>query len=191
VHGRCVSVDLSQAGGSRGFEVSAGGLTTAITITGSAQSDSINGGSGADVLNGGEGNDSLDGGDGVDTYTGGDGADQFQFFLAATDLDTGAGVATVTDVVLDFNSVQGDRVQGLYGAATATNYQEAAASVADLATLLAAADTALNGTVRYYLGEVTGGPSYLVTDQDGTGVTQVIQLDNVTLATFQQSDIVA
>ena len=77
------------------------------------------------------------------------------------------------------------------GAGDGTTYVEAGAAVADLATLLSDADTALDGTVVYYVGQVTGGDSYLVVDTDGNGYTDVIQLSGVALTGIEAADIVA
>lgn len=68
------------------------------------------------------------------------------------------------------------------------NYIENLTPVADLATLLTAADTALDGTIKYYFG-VDGSDGYLVTDSDGTGYTDVIKLTGV--MTISTADIVA
>jgi Ca2+-binding RTX toxin-like protein len=70
------------------------------TCDGGAGNDLIRGGQGDDVLRGGDGNDFLSGDRGSDTITGGAGADIFHTF-------SGAGL----DVVTDFNSGEGDRVQ--------------------------------------------------------------------------------
>ena len=113
------------------------------------------------------------------------------FFFATADIDT--ATVAVTDLIRDFSGIggQGDAIHGSYGAATGANYFEAGASVADLATLLTAADVALDGAVQYYVGQVTGGDTYLVTDADGGGHTEVIQLVGVALANIQLADIVA
>lgn len=166
------------------------GSSGADYIVGSASNNVLSGGSGNDYINGGDGNDTITGGAGVDTLVGGLGADTFVF--ATADIDTTAGA--VTDKITDFKSSEGDKLKlGAAGDATLStgNYLEAGAAVADLATLLGAADTALDGTVKYYLGQVTGGASYLVIDTDGTGYTDVIELTGVTLATFAATDIIA
>lgn len=64
-------------------------------------------------------------------------------------------------------------------AAVVGNYAENETAVADIATLLTAADTALNGTVDFYFG-VVGSDGYLVQDDNGTGHTNFIQLTGVT-----------
>jgi len=61
--------------------------------------DTLTGGAGNDLINGGEGEDNLTGGPGSDTLTGGAGADSFVFLR-------GHG----TDVITDFNPLEGDRL---------------------------------------------------------------------------------
>jgi beta-glucanase (GH16 family) len=70
------------------------------TVDGSAGADTLRGGQGDDVLRGGDGADWMSGDRGSDTLTGGAGADTFHVFA-------GAG----TDVVMDFNILEHDRVQ--------------------------------------------------------------------------------
>jgi len=67
---------------------------------------------------------------------------------------------------------------------------EATAAATTLSALLTAADTALNGTVDYYVGQV-GSDSYLVTDADGAGYTNVIKLTGVALDGIAMADIIA
>lgn len=163
------------------------------SINNSAVVDSISGienviGSAmADYIVGDANNNTITGGAGIDYLTGGDGADTFVF--ATVDIDTTAGA--VTDRISDFSSAAGDKLSLGAAGVAGTNYSEAGAAVADLATLLTAADGVLDGTVKYYLGQVTGGASYLVIDTDGTGYTDVIELTGVTLATFAATDIIA
>jgi len=91
----------------------------------------------------------------------------------------------------DGSSVAVAVVDGTAGAVATGNYVEASAAVVDLTTLLGAADTALAGTVKYYVGQVTGGSTYVVTDTDGTGHTDVIELVGVALSGIAFGDIVA
>jgi len=121
-----------------------------------------------------------------DVLTGGAGADVFSFQSA--DLDTTAGVvtATITDFVGGTDTIKTvDAVAG-----SASNYVEATSAAADLDTLLTAANNALDGVVKYYVGQV-GSDSYLVTDSDGTGYTNVIKLTGVALTGISMTDIVA
>ena len=136
-------------------------------------------GAGADTFTGGAGVDTVTGGAGVDTLTGAAGADIFGFTDVDTDVDTLAGA--VTDIITDFattsDKLDFDTAGGI------GNYTEQLTAAADLTALLAAADTALNGTVQYYFG-VVGTNGYLVQDVDGTGYTNVIQLTGVTDMAF-------
>jgi len=191
------------------------GSTAAETMGGTASSDIIFGFAGADTINAGDGNDliiagdaglktinagggndtikgsavvdTITGGDGIDTMSGYAGADVFNQ-IGAIDVDTTLG--TVTDIITDFKVTGADTIRGAWGAGAGA-FAKASASVVDLATLLAAADTALDGATKYYLGQVTGGNAYLVTDDDGIGYTEVIQLTGVLLATVAVADIVA
>jgi serralysin len=72
------------------------------TGTGNAAANVITGGAGNDILDGGGGNDTLIAGAGADTLTGGSGADQFVFGPSL--------VAGFPDVITDFNSAQGDKI---------------------------------------------------------------------------------
>jgi Ca2+-binding RTX toxin-like protein len=90
------------------------------TCDGGSGNDLIRGGQGDDVLTGGTGNDWLSGDRGSDTVTGGAGADIFHTF-------NGAGL----DVVTDFSSAEGDRVQ-LDAGTTFTLKQVGADTVIDL-----------------------------------------------------------
>ena len=68
-------IDLTAAGGTRGWTVSNEGIADAVTLTGSAFADTLQGGDGADTLYGGKGADTLYGGKGADTLYGGIGPD--------------------------------------------------------------------------------------------------------------------
>ncbi len=163
------------------------GTGQADVIVGGAGNDTLVGLAGADTISGGDGNDTITGGAGIDALTGGAGADIFVFSTA--NLDTTAGA--VTDTIADFVSGTDKISNTVVGAAgSATNYVEAGAAVADLATLLAAADTALNGTVKFYVGQV-GSDSYVVSDTEGTGYTDVIKLTGVSLTGIAFGDITA
>jgi hypothetical protein len=90
---------------------------------------------------------------------------------------TNSAGATITPAVVHANAAQ----------TTTGNYYEASAAVSDLATLLADADTQLAGTVKYYVGQV-GSDSYIVADDDFSGITDVIKLTGVTLSTIAAGD---
>lgn len=75
-------------------------------ILGGAGNDVLSGVAGNDSLDGGAGNDTLTGGAGRDVLKGGAGADQFTFLEIA---DTGSSAYT-RDLIMDFNSAEGDRI---------------------------------------------------------------------------------
>jgi Ca2+-binding RTX toxin-like protein len=167
-------------------------------VTGGAGNDYISGGDGADVLSGGDGNDNISGGIGADVLTGGDGVDNLTggagadvFAWASADVDTTAGA--VIDTINDYGT-DADSISGSWGAATGPNFTNTSATpAADLATLLSNADTALNGTVKYYVGQIGEGNNadqYLITDDDGIGYTEVIKLTGF-IAAFAVGQIVA
>ncbi|MBC3345909.1 metalloprotease, partial [Pseudomonas sp. SWRI196] len=74
-------------------------------LTGNTGNNVLNGGAGNDKLNGGAGNDMLIGGTGADVLTGGTGADRF-VFNALNEL----GKGSARDVINDFSSIQGDKI---------------------------------------------------------------------------------
>lgn len=165
------TVTLNITNDGLGVDMSAATGTAGYTINGSGDADIIIGSAFADVITGGAG---------VDEMTGGAGNDLFVF--ATADIDTTAGV--VTDIIRDFGTGT-DTIDGFFGSAAGAGVLvEAVALVADLTTLLTDADTALNGTVKYYVGQVDGGDVYVVTDENGTGYTEVIRLVGQTLVTF-------
>lgn len=102
------------------------------------------------------------------------------------------------DIIIDFTSGSGDKVdfQGL-DAATGTNYLEAG-EVANYVDARTAADTALNGTIRYYLtsvaddsGDAAEGHGVLFFDADGNGTADgAVLLVGVTQDNFAFTDIV-
>jgi len=123
----------------------------------------------------------------VDKLTGNGGADTFKFLSA----DVGTTNGVVTAEITDFKTGV-DKIVGIVGgtAGSATNYVEATAAATTLSALLTAANTALDGTVDYYVGQV-GSDSYLVTDADGNGYTNVIKLTGVALDGIAMADIIA
>jgi len=148
------------------------------TLHGSYGADTLIGGAGVDSISGGEGADVINGGAGIDTMTGGAGADIFVF--DSTDLDTTAGA--VTDEITDF--VSGTDKIALTIAGDNANFLSNSIPFGTLSNMLSAADTALDGTIKYYFGIVNNGNNdgYLVIDQNGTGYTDVIKLTGVTTA---------
>lgn len=129
------------------------------------------------------GNDLLAGGSAHDHFSGGLGADRFVFL--ATDVDS--TVARVTDTVTDFRKSQNDTLHvGL--TASATSFQKIG-SHTKLSDLLATADQKLNGIVQILVGQV-GNDTFVVTDADGKGYTQVIRLTGINLEDIAASDFV-
>ncbi len=77
-------------------------------LLGGDGNDILIGGGGNDVLNGGLGNDKLDGGAGNDILIGGADNDQLK---GGTGADTFVfGEATLNDLILDFRTAQGDKI---------------------------------------------------------------------------------
>ena len=169
--------------GEAGLDTLSGG-TGADWLDGGDDDDTLNGDAGNDTLLGGSGDDTLNGGANVDVLTGGTGNDTFYF--AGGDIDTTAGAET--DVIVDFASAN-DRIRGSFGAGTETNFVTALSTSDSLAALLSDANSALNGTVKYYVGQV-GSDSYLVGDNDGSGYTDVIRLQNVSLGGIAYTSII-
>ena len=166
------------AAGTTGFTIDGSAATGKLDITGTGVADIIKGGSGADTFR-----LSL----GVDTFTGNGGADKF--ILSAGDADVTVGTIAVTSIVTDFVTGS-DTLSGHGTAASATNYVEATSVAASLAALKTAADAALDGTVKYYVGQV-GSDSYLAVDGDGTGFTSLIKLVGVSLDGIAFTDVLA
>lgn len=69
----------------------ASGMTTSVTLVGSAAANRLTGSQAADSISGGAGNDSIDGGLGADTLNGGLGADVFTWDAATAGDDIDAG----------------------------------------------------------------------------------------------------
>ena len=90
--------DMTLTGGG---DASGTGNALANTITGNSGANDLRGLAGNDILFGGDGNDALFGGAGIDHLTGGAGADRFVVTLD----DIGS-----TDLILDLNFAQGDRI---------------------------------------------------------------------------------
>jgi Ca2+-binding RTX toxin-like protein len=74
------------------------------TLDGGVDDDILRGGDGDDSLDGGAGDDALVGGPGNDILKGGDGADRFVFNEASD------SASETTDLVFDFNAVDGDKI---------------------------------------------------------------------------------
>lgn len=128
----------------------------------------------------------------LDTLTGGAGRDTFTFSSVDSSSSTGTGARPVytgaTAVISDFKTgVDQIQVAGT-GAASATNFVKATTVETNFASLFARADAALNGSVHYYVGQI-GADAFLVTDVDGAGFTNIIQLSNVGLTGINMQDI--
>ena len=124
---------------------------------------------------------------GADKLTGGLGADTFVFRTG--DVDT--TVSTETAIITDFRPGTDKIAAGTGAAGTITNFVNAGAgSAVSLASLLTAADNALTGNIKYYVGQVTGGSTYLVTDVNGIGYTNIIALTGVNANDVSFTDIV-
>jgi S-layer protein len=121
----------------------------------------------------------------VDTLTGGAGADTFVFTTA--DIANQAGA--VTAVITDFQTGV-DRIIVSNAGAGAGQFMQAGSVASTLADLLTTANAALDGTTRFYVGQV-GGDAYLVTDIDGLGYTNVIKLAGVGINGIGASDLYA
>ena len=101
-----VTVDLSVAGAQN---TGGAGLDTLIAIerlSGSAFADTFTGSAGSDVLGGLAGNDTLRGLGGRDVLAGGLGADVFDYNAVGDSVPGGPA----RDVISDFNSAQGDKI---------------------------------------------------------------------------------
>ncbi|WP_187395110.1 DUF4214 domain-containing protein [Pigmentiphaga aceris] len=125
---------------------------------------------------------------GADKLTGGLGADTFVF----STLDVDTAVSAETAIITDFLPGTDKIAAGTGAAGSSSNFLNAGAgSAASLTDLLTAADNALTGNIKYYVGQVTGGSAYLVTDVNGIGYTNVIELTGVNAGSISFTDIVA
>ena len=115
------------------------------TIIGGADNDRLFGSGGDDILNGGDGEDTLQGGSGADTLTGGSKADVFKFAL----------MTDGTDIITDFSSTEGDKIQ-----VVAANFGLTVGATA----ILAAAYSGTNAQFRYSTMD-----GRLLFDRDGSG----------------------
>ena len=174
------TLTVTNAPSTTGVSIDASTFTGNATITGSNDADIIKGGSGVDVINGG---------DGADLLTGNGGGDTFGIAITSAGV-TGTQFLAAADTVTDFVT-KSDKLEFGAAAGSSTNYAEAAAAVADFDAALAAADTALNGTVLYSVQQV-GSDVYVFFDTDGTldsTGTEVVKLTGVSLAGIEFGDI--
>lgn len=117
-----------------------------LAITGNAGNDTIVGSQGNDTIASNGGTDTITGGLGHDVMTAGAGVDTF--VIASGDAGT---TVTTIDTIIAFLTAGADKLS-LGVAGSTTNYAEVdmnTAAASDYADALAAANTALDGTVRY------------------------------------------
>ncbi len=98
-----VNVESVKINGGGNFNVLGNSLDN--KLFGNADSNYLSGGAGNDQLDGGAGNDLLLGGQGKDTLIGGAGSDQFVFNALNE-----TGIGSARDVINDFNSLEGDKI---------------------------------------------------------------------------------
>lgn len=120
------------------------------------------------------------------TISGGAGTDSFVFSRADVDTTAGGLMETITDFVTNVDKIKVTGAGGTNG--SATTFKKASAVAVDLSALLTAADLELEGTFKYYVGQL-GADSYLFTDANGIGYTNVIKLTNVALAGIKETDV--
>ncbi|MFC7498785.1 hypothetical protein ACFQRC_06075 [Enterovirga sp. GCM10030262] len=137
------------------------------TLDGGVGDDRLFGKAGADILDGGSGDDALNGGIQRDTMTGGADADQFVF----ADGDT-AATRNGADIVTDFNSAEGDRINlRQTDADTGTGGDQNFTFVGDAAFSGAA------GELRYGHAQ---GDTFIEGDTNGDGTADfMIRLDGL------------
>jgi Ca2+-binding RTX toxin-like protein len=144
------------------------------TLTGNTTANTLIGGAGNDVLNGGGGNDLLIGGAGVDQLTGGIGADRFDF-----DTLSEMGLGTLRDVIGDFKTAEGDKID------LSTLDANVATAVNDAFSFIGANAFSANATgqVRF-----AGGILFGSTDAD---TAAEFEISLVGVATLVNTDIIA
>ena len=166
-----------------------------LNIAGNAGNDTITGTSGNDTIASGGGTDTITGGAGVDTMTAGGGTDTFVIASG----HAGTSAATI-DHIVSFTSGTDKIKTGL--AASLTNYVEVADADYgdDYSAVLAAANTALNGTVLFaFVGDTDAADAgaavptgYLFWDIDADGTADYgVELVGKQAATFAMGDIIA
>lgn len=150
------------------------GLSMTDSVSTGMKGAVVNAGAGNDTVIGTSRNDTINGGAGADTMTGGAGADTF-----VIDSD-GVATAAVADVVTDFSLSAGDKLEFGGAVGSGTNYAEGNAAVADYAAALAAANTLLDGTVKYVAQQV-GSDTYVFFGDAVATATEVVKLTGVAL----------
>ncbi|MFN9927664.1 MAG: hypothetical protein ACK53I_12085 [Phenylobacterium sp.] len=168
------------SGGAGGDTFSAGSGSDTISTGGG--SNSVTAGGGTDSIVGGGANDSFSGGAGTDTITGGGGTDTF-FYVAG---DTGLALGQL-DRITDFAA--GDVFEFGLAAGSGSNYA-AEATVADFAAALAAANTAMDGTV-IYAAYAVGADVFVFADTNADGTAdQAVFLAGSTLADVSSASFI-
>jgi hypothetical protein len=169
VNGAVSTGGTYQMGTSNGETLSGDG--TVNQFFGLAGNDVLNGAGESDKLYGGDGADTLYGGAGADLLVGGAGADIFKY-VATGD---GSTVTATSDLILDFNSAQGDKIQltssgfgGINSLTNNTNYVEIGFAGANLGALKAAiADGTIDGIADDNIADNTDYIGFLTfTDND-------------------------
>lgn len=69
-----------------------------------------------------------------------------------------------------------DLISGSFGEGTSSNFVKSSTTYNSLNALITAGSTALNGTIEYFFASESSGNSYLLSDDNGNGVTDIIQL---------------
>lgn len=155
-----------------------------LNVTGSGGNDTIVGTSGADAIASGGGTDKITGGAGKDAIDAGGGVTT----IAAAAGDSGVTTATA-DTVTNFTSGT-DKFSFGIAAGSGTNFVDGGdGGGATVEANLAAANAALNGTVRYFFIDDGGGNNFLFVDSDGDGTADMSFI--VDTATMVAGDIVA
>jgi Ca2+-binding RTX toxin-like protein len=101
-----VAIDLSQSGQQYTGVAGKDALIDVENVVGSNYRDTIKGSAGNNVLNGGAERDWISGGGGADTLVGGSGPDTFIY----TSLADSTVALSGRDLILDFNSTEGDHI---------------------------------------------------------------------------------
>lgn len=145
------------------------------SINGFANNDFLLGGNGADSINGGAGgNDTLVGGSGNDTLIGGAGADTFRY----------QSQADGTDVITDFTTAQGDKLQFV-----GTAFGGLAAGGLNAANFVSGNPPAAGAAVPTFLFNTS--TRLLSFDQDGNGgAFSAVSIATLNISTLTNTDIV-
>ncbi|MFM7641749.1 MAG: calcium-binding protein, partial [Cyanobium sp.] len=145
------------------------------TINGFANNDFLLGGNGADSINGGAGgNDTLVGGSGNDTLIGGGSADTFRY----------QSQADGTDVITDFSTAQGDKLQFV-----GTAFGGLAAGGLNAANFVSGNPPAAGAAVPTFLFNTS--TRLLSFDQDGNGgAFSAVSIATLNISTLTNTDIV-